>query len=78
MHSWTETQSKKVNNNYKNKTKNIKHNGKKIVYSVYHIWNRWSRIISVLNKAGKQKFRPFSIFSGVNCRRYSITITESY
>lgn len=28
------------------------------------------------NKAGKQKFRPFSIFSGVNCRSYSTPLQK--
>ena len=37
MHSWAETQSRKVSNNYKNKAKNIKHNGKKNCIGTPHL-----------------------------------------
>ena len=28
------------------------------------------------NKTGKQKFRPFSVFSGINCRGYSMPLQK--
>lgn len=37
MQSWAENQSKKVSKNYKNKTKNIKHNGKKNCIGTPHL-----------------------------------------
>lgn len=37
MQSWAEKQSEKVSKNYKNKTKNIKHNGKKNCIGTPHL-----------------------------------------